>query len=416
MPPVPYAEYVGGASGAALGYILADSPVAGYNVGVNAVRGSRKIAQMAKAYLRRRRRVGKPYKPRRAMAKSKPKKQAGMKKLIALEKKNIKGDDIHSGVSGDVVFVKIGSQKYKKGRGAPIKLLSQSSYLCSTTAGSQNVRYLSVKGTTQDWLSTVTDVSNGHVTQGGWFAADPFQKSTGSEDVSGNVVLPAGSLKTQSMVHCEDVTSLMINNATTIGQYHDIYVIECIKNCNQDPVVIWNDGLNRQGMGLGSIAPPSAGGVGPIAGGYLNAGIVGTYPTEVREFRKFFKIRKVKKIFLAAGATEEIKFVVKINQTYTREYIQKLQDELITIPKGAYFVLDVCHATPVLDVTDGARQVTYGPVEYLVLNTTTTHLRSTPVTKKNAVTYGLSYVAAGANTTNSKQITVVDTATTVNNL
>lgn len=329
-----------------------------------------------------------------------------------LLKKEIKGDDIHSGVSGEVVVVNIGGRKkYRKTRGGPLKSVGISSDIPSSLPGNQNIKIVCQKGTVDDWLNTTNNSGVGDVQFGGWFAMDPYQLDTGSVTYTGTAVLPAGYTATQAMMHCMDVNRIMICNETTAGQYHELYVVECIRNASEGPIVMWENGLARQGGGLTAIVQPGAGGVGVPAPGYLNAGIVGTYPTESREFNRFYKIRKVKKVYLAAGATEEIKFVCKVNQTYTKEYIGKLKDEGIIYPRGSYVIFNVSHGAPVVDVTGGAKVVTYAGIEYAFITNCTTHLKSVDMRRKNAITYGYSTIAT--NSLLTKQVNAVDVISTV---
>lgn len=347
---------------------------------------------------------------KRTVKKSTKLRLAGVGAIVKQEKKQIEGDDIHSGLSGKYISVKIGGRgrkSYGKYRGGPLKAVSITGKTVNYVSGGQSCDYLKINGVASDWLTTVNN--NDDYTYGGWFSYDPYMLATGSKDSAGNVVIPAANYSTGCMEHVKDVTRLMLTNTTNIGQYHRVYVIECIRNTNQGPLTMWSDGLVREGMGKGTIVLPGAGGSGGSSAGYLTPSIVHCYPNESREFKRYFKIRKVTKVYLAAGATEELIFDIKVGQKQQREYVQKAYDGGVEWLKGSYCIFNVCYGTAVIDETaGGTNQPTYGAVEYAAVTNTTTHLRAVEQKRKNAVLLGYAQIPSNTANADAKIINMQD--------
>jgi len=258
-------------------------------------------------------------------------------------KKQIEGDDIHSGIGKKRVVVNLRGSKGRKNKGTAFSSYSSTSIRFKADAGLQTNQYLLRKGFSDDWLQDTTDTIDTQTK--GWFAQNPNSYTTGSAQFT------AGVVQTEHLTHTHDDVVVRLGNLSDVSQYHQLYVFECIKDCASDPLDMWGDGLGKQGDGLSAATLPAAGVTTAGTAGYCLPTMLDIKPRLSREMKACWRIAKVTDVYLAAGANEIINYRINCGQTQTRERVQKAKASSVNFLKGMYFIFDIACGQVIDDTT-----------------------------------------------------------------
>lgn len=327
------------------------------------------------------------------------KKKATVAKVASLQAKQIEGDDIHSGVGGKTVRVKLRRARARKFRkSAELFSYGVTEQKVQGTVGYQTVDILASIGSNDQWNGSSTTTNSAEY--GGWFNMNPNTAITGS--TTWNPSVATNLVNIDVMKHVMDTVTMHFTNITSCSQIHKLYVMECVQNSpftGGDVLYVWQDGLQRQALGKAADVMPGPGVSSFGAAGFVRITDVDVTPMESRELRKFWRCLKVLTVYLAAGASEKITFNVMVNQTMTREESLKNGDAGINYIKGCYQILDVCTAQAIIDHTDGgANPVTIASAQYGVVTSIKTRLHSGTVQKRLPASIGIVGIPHGGTT------------------
>lgn len=115
---------------------------------------------------------------------------------------------------------------------------------------------------------------------------------------------------------------VMVTNFESISTMCDLYLCLSKKNQDNDPIGVWNSDLQSQGLSLANqVFDNSADkNSGVPAVGHEDAQNPGCRPGG-RMFKRQWKILSVRRMKLAAGATEECSFNVRVNRAIRRDML-----------------------------------------------------------------------------------------------
>jgi len=309
-----------------------------------------------------------------------PKKmRARSRKRVRYATKSTK-EEQHSSVGQRSVSVAFNKAKIMKE--PALTLYSSTANRIDANSGQQTVNEIIIKGAVSDWLNASTGQTNPQAM--GWFDMNTSRKITGSNTFA-NVVPTTDVIK-----HLNDKYVMHFTNFSNLALYMKIYVMRCIKTTNSSFFSLWNDGLNRQGIGYPVATYPAGGVSGVGTTGYVTANTVDVTPFLSRELGQFWKVEKVINMPLAAASSEDLHLTVHSNKSHTLEFIQKMTDEGRLYIPGTYSIQVVAHAQCVADYTVPASPLaTLGGVAFGVVTTCHTNLEAGSYKKRVKATIGV---------------------------
>lgn len=323
-------------------------------------------------------------------------------------KKKVEASDFHS--AGDTKSLRVVLNKPKKSHlKSPLVEYYGYSEKINGQAGLQTCNYWVNGGTTDHFVLNGSGVFGPPVA---YFAMNPNQKITGSEDVSTNVIWHAGQDPRSDKITMTRSTYMIdICNFSTAVMYGTVYVVVCKKKTDISALAAWAEGLAEQQDGVYTAEVPQPALPGPASIGFPLISHVGIRPNQSRRFRELWKIKKAFKITLGGGSNQKINIVVEKNKSYTKEYIQTCRQDGDRYMPGFVGVFCVANSQPVYDQTTTPR-VTYGFVDYGFICNVRDEMIPGSYQKRSKMNLAITTYPVGASGTNLQQIDNEDTLIT----
>lgn len=316
--------------------------------GLSFAKNAMKLAAGAKMFGK-----GSSSKPGRSTKRKRKTMRKGKRKFRKVRGRSIRirGDDVHSGLASD--WINITLNKPLKGK-TQAKYMFFQNYAGKLTdaAGNQgatvmgHIASLSQLITTTSPQSAPATVNPDQIAQA-LFDLDPNQTNTGSNLINTSVAPPNQRI---ALYKCR--VNYMFTNFGNFAQTLVLYVVTPKQNTNTNAAQSWIDGFTKGGFGQAARARAVAGSYGATKTGIPTYQDHYIRPVDSQLFNKQYKILKVHKIQLAAGATEEVNMHVKINKICKKDV---LTENNISYVKGLNVqILAVWYGQPVVDKTTSA--------------------------------------------------------------
>ena len=317
------------------------------------------------------------------------------------------GPTNHSSVKCQSVYVGLREPKNNR-KSYGFNYSATQSVVMGSTAGTQGYNLIAGMLTpSQDLTSTGTTFDARSQAYADLFDINPFGKTTGS------ALLPA-TMMAEDSIHVKTLKSFVsLRNMTSVDCVVDLYVVSAKKNTNRFPDGAWQTGLINQGGGLAVNVGPTPGRTDGDTIGYADIRNIGFTPTMSVEFNKLYKIHKVVKVEMAAGASENINIHVGVHKDLKKgELTDYLSNGICGVGGQTVFVFGMVRAGLVFDQTNvgGVAQhvPTYGIGEVAAVITTRYHMTAVPMSKRAPIETYVTRVPGNATVANLENINEVD--------
>ena len=231
------------------------------------------------------------------------------------KKETLHGDDVHSGVTDWSTVVKVRlppkRPKIEWNSGKNLYVEEYGGFVTGQ-AGLNTIGDIVTIGSVDQWLygvgpsATIFGGNKGFTPLIGFQAN---QTNTGGA-FYGSVPQPASDKLFLSA--CNVKVGLCNMTSTSCTAW--VYVFESLQNQENSPRDQWNRLTAADTLGRTFSAQPGAGLEAGGTIGYVNIGSLGITPNMTPDFKRAYKTLKVHRVNLAAGAQEDMDFMVKINQ------------------------------------------------------------------------------------------------------
>lgn len=311
-----FRSVLGKASGATLGFISGNFPGAyiGYKVGEKLTqnnmkrKGSFKYPRSKKSklapYRRMTKRVSKrrSYKRKTYRRKKYASRQVGTHQMASTNFRFVVNKKLKDKATGRQTF----TQEYSGSIG-------NTTYIGSTTdvsnSGEQAVCHLGAMNTVSQIITSTGTGYDSFSAGKSFFDLNPNQK------VSGGSVYTAGTIPLGDKLgiqRCSLEAQLM--NNTNVDCTISLYVVKCLKDTEDDPIVKWENALADDALGITDTTTRNTS-TDPQQLGNPTIYRAGQIPMDCPQWKKYWKVVKVLKFDLAGGSNETVKIKCKQNSS-----------------------------------------------------------------------------------------------------
>ena len=283
------------------------------------------------------------------------------------------GNNIHSGVQnwGSKVMINKLSHKSVEFHQGRVTYQQVTSGLSGSAAGVQGCSLLDAVGTVNQWLTSSGTALNYYATP---YSETGFFKLNPNGNIAGPLISVTNQLATDRFFLSSVNWKASVTNFESIASTCWIYVCKSVCNHNFEPAAALGQAITQEGLGLAVGTQAAAG--ASSGGTYGVPGITfpGVTPGNIKNFNKFWRVKKVHRIDLAAGATEDVSFHLRMNQmgsiarfidinpTFTTSAASwTVANTTVNYPSGSCAIFIVVRGSPVRDRTAaGVGFPTYG--------------------------------------------------------
>jgi len=256
------------------------------------------------------------------------------------------GDDQHSGIGQRSATISLNNRL--KGRGVGTWKLAQNYALTITsTAGNQAAMELGGVCLLNQFIANSPLPNSNQVKQA-------LFDLNYSRAISGSSLIPAQAVPATDRMCVYNVRSqMMFTNLGSASAVMTLYVLVPVGDTNVLPLQCWNTFLGDEDLTvpLRGRAAPGNYGIASVVGGGTPEDVFAK-PTDMAGFKKVWRVKKVMKMRMAAGATEEVNITYRINRVVDRAKILASGREAI---KGlSVNLFATVYGQPVHDFTTGA--------------------------------------------------------------
>lgn len=256
-----------------------------------------------------------------------------------------RGDDQHSGIGGRSTVITL--NKRLKGRGLGTWKFAQNYALTLTsTAGFQGVLEMGAVCLANQFLVNTAVPNVGQIRQ------NLFDLNY-ERAISGSGLIPATAQPATDRMAVFTVRSqMMFTNLGSAACVMTLYFLTPRRDCDELPASFWDSlyALEDNGVALRARSAPGNYSVGSTVGGGSSTDVFAK-PTDLAQFKKFYRVLKVMKIKLAASANEEVNVTYRINKLVDRQKITEINEEAM---KGhSVIMLATVYGQAVHDTTVG---------------------------------------------------------------
>lgn len=320
------------------------------------------------------------------------------------KKKKPMQDELRSAQNSYVNIVMGRKVPKKVNRGTSLKFLEGRTTTAYTQAGQQSPQDLFFYGTYNQFIGGTSTPNAPAVFEATnpYFSLDINRTTTGSDWAAANAEPLGDNIFWKTLQMEIDVGSF---SACPI--YLDLYILTPKKDLEsgEGPAETFVASLANAGQGITNEADAAAGAVS-AAPGAITATHVGVKPNSTKLFNQNYRILKVKKVTLAAGAQERVNISVKMNKVCK----QDAMDASCRYIKGQTIcVMSVIRGGLVFDKTT-AQVATFGNVEAGVVCNAKLHFHPINGTAARINTaFGQRLYPVGATNANQKFLANDDT-------
>jgi len=213
-------------------------------------------------------------------------------------------------------------------------------------------------------IAAASDVTNSNI-RNNLFDLNPYQNTTGGTVIG--VVTPV-----QDRVHVKTITfEIQLYNATTEELSVFLYFVRNKKvmgintggaGAMPTPDNSWADLLLKRNLGQPAAVQATEAGVvyTPGSAGSLSPVHYGTSPAAIAEWRSIWKLLRVRRIEMAAGAGHRLQVTLSVNKTFDRATLSEQYGNAIptnnyfTIPGTTFSIMMIARGAPAKVETSGA--------------------------------------------------------------
>nr|WAE43203.1 MAG: capsid protein [Cressdnaviricota sp.] len=284
----------------------------------------------------------------------------------------IKADDLHSGVSTASYKILVGKPKkrvdYKSG---VFHYEEITAGRFAQPAGLQSCNVSDTVGSTAEWAVAGGTAGNHFGT--GNIAVSLFSLNSGGWN-GGSALWGSSTRIAGDKLYLSSCSLKMsVANFSSVNASVWIYICESVRNHNNPPNALWTSDSNVENVGgtLANITEPTAGNQTGGNVGYSNIVIPYSNPQTLKEWKKFWRVKKVHRADLAGGAQEDVDFHLKMNMMGDMAKIINSNVNYTTAPSswtaanittqyqtGSITVMVIAKGGVVRDTTGGADTVT----------------------------------------------------------
>lgn len=276
------------------------------------------------------------------------------------------GQQIHSGSGSRSCTVSLGSAKHAGRTLGRFNMLVQTGGIFSSNAGLQSVYTVACGGTFSQILTSTAapTIAQGPVS---YYDMNPYRKVTGSNHI-GNAI-PSND----KVVLVQQHIKLNIANMESASCTVFVYVMSAKKNHSTHFDFAMVDGLNADALGNTAQTLNAPGVTAGAVVGLANYGVVGMKPQMSSTFRSLFKVHKVIRLNLGAGAEEEINVVAKVNRMLDRLFLSNQSGTNIYVGNTS-IVLGIIQYGQIVDDVTISNAATFGSSRIGIVQTMRTTL------------------------------------------
>lgn len=238
--------------------------------------------------------------------KTKFKKTRSYTKTKTKKKSTVSMEDLHSGISSKMIYAKLHPTLKHKGAGK-WKFMQTTATLFNENAGSQFASMLFQLCTQEQFTTNYATPNESQV------ARNLFDLNA-DRTLGGNTTIPSVLPSSDRMAVYYVRVNVMITNFESIAANFDLYLTGCKKSNGSDPGGMWTNSLIQEGLGVPMRTRALAGVYGGVTTGAGSVSDIYSRPTDLVQWRDHYKTLRYRRYKLAAGATEEINFLIKINR------------------------------------------------------------------------------------------------------
>jgi len=263
----------------------------------------------------------------------------------------IQGDDVHSGINTNRInLVLHKSLKHKTLARWKFAQISSSNF--TARAGEQGVTILWGINHRNNFLTNAANPSSIEIFR------NLFELNN-NRQVTGSNFIPAQMPDADRMCVFHCTVTHMLTNMSTIPVVMYLYYVTPKRDSLVFCDTLWGNACATEGMTVANHVSPGAGvyNAGATWGSTLNTDWHNK-PDYYKNWNTFFRIMKVKKVVLAAGATQELVIRVAVNKLVNREQLtNSVNDNVRGLTVDC---LATIYGAAVEDVTAGANIATIG--------------------------------------------------------
>lgn len=309
------------------------------------------------------------------------------------------------------ILVKTSSIKmtHAKGKYCPNVFMQDWQQVYQTTNGIQLVALASY---------VMPRIGNGNVsnnrTLGTGYATDLFEMSPRSlnatTSVFSNSTTPTVAFDKFFLGTVDSV--LTISSLSKVSMVVDVYWCAPVKNHYRDPVSAWNQAINVAGDSQTIATAASAPATTTVNPGYLaNCSQIGVKPTDFKNFKDMYNIKKKDHFILEGGQIKEIKTKIHYNKTITNQHqVVALSDGTLFLTGQTLVPVIVARSAPVLmqfGTSPGfTEEMVFSETKIGVMHRQIIRMATSPEDKKNAHVREFVGTLQGANPVN--EIKIID--------
>lgn len=311
------------------------------------LRGALKLAgTMVSAGLKRR--AGNKVNSSKGHSKKRPSK-ATRKSKKKKSKYKLGGDDIHSGIGGTVIKLKL--NKAPKGEikaSGQLRLISDTQNTVSANGGLQATGAIWGLGTISQWLTTTGTSFSGLTSHTKWLDFDPNIFLTGS-----NIYTPAATTNSQALLLKTANLTMKFANFETVAQEVCVYVCRAKQHNANSPITDWIDSLTNEALGVANFTQVTADVAATLVSSTLGKGDEKLSYSKPRglNFRRAWKVISEFSFELAGGATYNLDYNILANIVGSKEHLAELSAHSTVYPKGCLYCFITVNGQVVLDTT-----------------------------------------------------------------
>lgn len=278
--------------------------------------------------------IGRKRKNRTAQA-QKTRKAVSRTQTTTKTKKSSGGDDQHSGIGSRNVTLKL--HPSLKGQGYSTWKFAQN--YAGTIAGNAGVQAVSLIMGVCLRNQFITDTATPGFAQ---IRQNLFDLNA-SRAITGSALIPAPLLKpaTDRLCVYNVRTNFMFTNLESVGSILTLYFVTPKRDAANLSDVQWANAMSGEGLTVPLRTRSLPGVYGGTTAGSGSTSDVFSKPTEFRLFKDMWRVMRVIRLRLAAGATEEVNVTSYINkmvklQTITEQAVESLRGLTIQCIAVAY--------------------------------------------------------------------------------
>lgn len=320
----------------------------------------------------------------------------------------LRGDDVHSGLASNWINVSLNRKLRGRTAARYCYLQNYSGYL-TDYAGNQGAQMLVGFCTLSQMTTATTPTPNGLQSKAALFDLDPMQTNTG-----GNLVSSVAQPANQRIAVYNVRANYMFTNFENVASTLILYFVTPKSSSNKTGIDAWLDGYTTGAYGKAARTRAAAGAYGNTTVGAPTYQDLYNKPTDSVMFNKMYRVLKVHKIQLAAGATEEVNIHVKVNKLAKKDtlvednlaYVRGLNVQVMALWYGQP-VADKTNAGIALNVTTSTTNIGYvGSVKYTLGTLKSTVSQPYDMYSNNQLAYSTAI-------TDQKFVSIVDTVLSV---